>query len=240
MPIFQRDAIEIYYEIYGSGYPLLLIAPGGMRSCIALWERAPWNPVEQLAQHYRVIVMDQRNAGRSRAPITAADGWDDYLEDQLALLDHLGIERFHAGGMCIGGSFVMGLVRRAPARVSAGVLFQTIGLSGNRQAFYDMYDGWADELRATRRDVAPEAWTGLRHAMYDGDFLFTVDRAFVARCPVPLLVLCGNDLYHPLDVSLEIARTAPRAELIERWKEPEAQPAARAALERFLARHTPA
>jgi pimeloyl-ACP methyl ester carboxylesterase len=239
MPTFQRGAIELYYELHGSGYPVLLIAPGGMRSSIALWERAPWNPVEQLAQRYRVIVMDQRNAGLSRAPITADDGWEDYLDDQLALLDHLGVERFHAGGMCIGGSFVMGLVRRAPERVTAAVLFQTIGLSGNRQAFYDMYDGWANDLRPSRPEVPPEAWAALRHAMYDSDFLFTVDRGFVARCPVPLLVLCGNDLYHPLDVSLEIARSAPRAELIERWKEPEAQPAARAALERFLAEHTP-
>lgn len=239
MPTFRNGAAELYYEVHGNGYPILLIAPGGMRSAIPLWERAPWNLVDQLAMRYRVIVMDQRNAGRSQAPIAATDGWDVYLDDQLALLDHLGVGTCHVGGMCIGGSFCMGLVRMAPERFASAVLLQTIGLSGNRQAFYEMYDSWAAELRPRRPDVAPAAWAALRHAMYDGDFLFTVDRDFVAVCPVPLLVLCGDDLYHPRDVSLEIARLAPRAELIEDWKSPQAQPAARAALERFLASHTP-
>lgn len=243
MATFHRGDIELYYETHGSGYPVLLIAPGGMRSAIPLWANAPWNPVEQLARSYRVIVMDQRNAGRSRAPIRADDGWHVYRDDQLALLDHLGIDTFHAGGMCIGGSFVMGLVAAAPERVTTGVLFQTIGRStgpeDNGQAFYDMYDGWARALAPSRPDVTAADWAGLRSAMYDGDYLFTVDRAFVERCPVPLLVFAGNDLYHPRDVSLDVARRAPRAELIEEWKPPEAQPAARATLERFLAAHTP-
>jgi pimeloyl-ACP methyl ester carboxylesterase len=239
MPTCRNGAAELYYEVHGSGYPVFLIAPGGMRSAIPLWERAPWNPVAQLAAHYQVIVMDQRNAGRSSAPIAVGDGWDDYLDDQLAVLDHLGVEHCHVGGMCIGGSFVMGLLRRAEERFSAALLFQTIGLAGNRDAFYQMYDGWAEDLRPQRPEVAPEAWDALRHAMYDGDFLFTVDRAFVAACQVPLLVLAGDDLYHPKSISLEIARSAPRAELLEDWKTPAAQPTARAAVERFLAAHTP-
>lgn len=239
MAMFKHGAVELHYEVHGVGYPILLIAPGGMRSAIPLWDRAPWNPVRQLEGRYRVIVMDQRNAGLSQGPIEAGDGWHTYLGDQLALLDHLGVETCHVGGMCIGGSFAMGLVRAAPARVTSAVLFQTIGLSGNRAAFYEMYDSWANDLRPSRPEVSPAAWDGLKHAMYDGDFLFTVDRDFIARCPVPLLVLCGNDLYHPGDVSLDIARLAPRARLIEEWKTPEAQPAARAELERFLASHTP-
>jgi pimeloyl-ACP methyl ester carboxylesterase len=240
MPICRHGAAELYYEEHGSGFPVLLIAPGGMRSAIALWARAPWNPVEQLALHYRVIVMDQRNAGRSRGPVTAADGWQTYLDDQLALLDHLQVQACHVGGMCIGGAFAMGLVQRAPERFTSAVLFQTIGLADNRAAFYEMYDGWAGELAPQRPEVTPAAWAALRHAMYDGDFLFTVDRAFVSRCPAPLLVLAGNDLYHPREISTEIARLAPEAELIEDWKAPEVQAAARAALEQFLARHTPA
>jgi len=239
MPSFTRGAIEIYYETHGEGYPILLIAPGGMRSAIPLWQNAPWDPVAQLAAHYQVIVMDQRNAGRSRAPILESDGWQDYLNDQVALLDHLGVERLHVGGMCIGGSFSMGLIQAVPERVTAAVLFQTIGLADNRQAFYEMYDSWANELRPSRPDVTDAAWRALKHTMYDGDFLFTVDREFVRRCPTPLLVLCGNDLYHPRETSLEIAQLAPHAQLVEDWKSPEAQPAARAALATFLAEHTP-
>ena len=42
--------------------------------------------------------------GQSHAPITAQDGWDTYTGDHVALLDHLGIDRCHLYGQCIGGS----------------------------------------------------------------------------------------------------------------------------------------
>ena len=41
MPVFERAGVSLYYEEYGSGYPLLLFAPGGMRSSIDFWRRAP-------------------------------------------------------------------------------------------------------------------------------------------------------------------------------------------------------
>jgi pimeloyl-ACP methyl ester carboxylesterase len=114
MPIFKRDDIELYYEEHGAGFPILLIAPGGMHSAVAFWERTPWNPITQLAPHYRVIAMDQRNAGQSVAPIRATDSWHVYTTDQLALLDHLDVDRFHVAGMCIGGPYIMGLIQAAP------------------------------------------------------------------------------------------------------------------------------
>ena len=136
MPVFERDEIRIYYEIHGEGFPVLMIAPGGMRSSIPMWENAPWDPIEHLAPHYRVIAMDQRNAGQSTAPIRATDGWQVYTEDQLALLDHLKVDRFHVAGMCIGGPYIMGLIQAAPERVISAVLFQSIGLSNNRHVFF--------------------------------------------------------------------------------------------------------
>jgi pimeloyl-ACP methyl ester carboxylesterase len=186
-----------------------------------------------------VVAMDQRNAGRSRAPIRATDGWHVYTEDQLALMDHLGLERFHLVGMCIGGPYCMGLIQAAPARVASAVLFQPIGLENNRQAFYDMFDDWARALRLERPEVPDSAWESFKHAMYDGEFLFNVDHDFVARCETPLLVLCGNDLYHPRSTSLEIARLAPNAELIEAWKSAEDAPLAVERVQSFLAAHTP-
>ena len=75
MPTFTRGATSIYYEEQGSGHPLLVFAPGGMRSAIELLARSPYHPVKELSGEFRVITMDQRNAGASRAPISAADGW---------------------------------------------------------------------------------------------------------------------------------------------------------------------
>ena len=147
MPTLRRGETTIEYEVHGSGHPLLLLAPGGMRSAISFWSRAPFNPITEFAAQYRVIAMDQRNAGGSRAQITAADGWHSYADDQLALLDELKVERCHLLGGCIGGAFALSLIERAPARVSAAVLQQPIGYSGsNRQVFYELFDGWLAEL----------------------------------------------------------------------------------------------
>jgi pimeloyl-ACP methyl ester carboxylesterase len=239
MPIFTRGDISLYYEERGSGFPVLMIAPGGMRSTVSFWDRAPWNPIPQLSAHYRVIAMDQRNAGQSKAPIRATDSWHVYAEDQLALLDHLGVSRFHVAGMCIGGSYIMGLIQAAPQRVVSAVMFQPIGIDNNRQAFFEMFDGWAKEQRAAHPEANDATWEKFKQSMYGSDFLFSVSRDFVKRCTTPLLVLLGNDMYHPEVTSREVASLAPNAMLIERWREPEHQAEAQAAVERFLATHTP-
>lgn len=240
MPIFEYDDVQLYYEERGEGFPVLLFAPGGMRSAIAFWDRLPWNPMDVLSPHFRVIAMDQRNAGRSKGPVSAADGWSTYTGDHLALLDGLGVDRCHLLGGCIGGPYCLGVMQAAPERVAAAVLQQPIGYDGqNREAFYDMFDGWADGLRSEMPDVPDEAWTSFRSNLYDGDFVFSVDRDFVAKCEIPMLVLMGSDLYHPSDTSREIVRIAPNAELVERWKEPDVAEAAVTRVIDFLKRHTP-
>jgi pimeloyl-ACP methyl ester carboxylesterase len=239
MPSFDRDDVSIYYEEYGQGFPLLLFAPGGMRSSIAHWEQSPWNPIAELAADFRVIAMDQRNAGRSRAPVAAGDGWHVYTADHVALLDQLGIERCHLLGGCIGGPYCLGLMQAAPDRVAAAVLQQPIGRSGeNQQAFYQMFDGWAEDLKKSRPEVTEDAWRSFRSHMYDGDFVFNVSRDFVRGCQNPMLVLLGNGLYHPSETSREIARLAPNAELVERWKEPEVVADAVQQVREFLRGHT--
>lgn len=239
MPTFKQGDVELYYEEHGSGFPVLLIAPGGMRSAVSYWDNTPWNPVDDLKDGYRVIAMDQRNAGASRGPVSGDDGWHTYTADQLALLDHLEVERFHVAGMCIGGPYCMGLVQAAPERVASAVLFQTIGLDDNRQAFYDMFDNWANELKRERPEVPDAAWDSFKHNMYDGDFLFNVDRDFVRRCTTPLLVLCGNDPYHPKRVSEEVAELAPNARFVAQWKEGADRDAARTVVREFLDASTP-
>jgi len=240
MPTLRRGELTIEYEVHGSGYPLLLLAPGGMRSATAIWGRAPFHPVSEFAGQYRVITMDQRNAGASRAKVTAADAWHSYAEDQLALLDELKVERCHLYGGCIGGAFALSLIARAPERVSSAVLQQPIGYSGsNREVFYELFDGWAAELKQTRSDIADDALPPFRSRLYDGDFVFSVSREMVGNCPVPLLVLRGNDVYHPSQVSEEIVRLAPRAELVHDWKTGDDLPLAIAHVRRFLKENTP-
>ena len=240
MPFFEHHDAQIYYEVHGDGYPLLLIAPGGMRSSIPFWEKAPWNPIQQLSARYQVIAMDQRNAGQSTAPVTGAENWQTFTTDQLALLDHLGVDNFHVAGMCIGGPYIMGLIEAAAERVSSAVIFQTIGLADNRDAFYELFDGWAAELKSTYPEVNEGQWQDFKRAMFGGEFLFNVSEEFVRDCKTPLLVLMGNDLYHPAETSRKIAELASNVTFIEDWKEPTFHEMAKTAVEKFLSQYTPA
>jgi pimeloyl-ACP methyl ester carboxylesterase len=211
-----------------------------MHSTIDVWDRMPWNPIEVLSAHFRVIAMDQRNSGDSAAPISGSDGWATYAADHLALLDGLGIDRCHVLGCCIGGPYALGLIEADAERVAGVVLLQPIGHSDeNRDAFYAMFDAWAEDLRPGRPEVSEQDWKAFRGNMYDGDFLFNVSRDFVRGVDNPMLILMGDDLYHPQAISREVAELAPRAELIEEWKEGAAVQASAARVVEFLQAHVP-
>jgi pimeloyl-ACP methyl ester carboxylesterase len=248
MPVLQRGDVSLYYETYGDGFPLVLFAPGGMRSALQFWRAGPtgdpfpWiDPMSVLSDAFTVVGIDQRNAGRSRAPISASDSWESYVADVVALLDHLGFERVHAMGGCIGSSYVLALAATIPDRVASGVLQNPIGQTAdNTELFRSMFDGWATEISAAHPEATDETWTAFRERMFGGDFVFSVGRDFVATCPVPLLVLPGNDQFHPRSVALEIAEAAPEAELLDGWAGEEQKPTTAEKVRAFLLRHTPA
>ncbi len=241
MPIFKRGDVTLYFEEFGSGYPILLFAPGGMRSSIEFWHKSPFDPTVELAKDFRVIAMDQRNAGQSRAPVTASDGWETYAADHVALLDHLGIKSTHAMGGCIGGSYSLGLIKAIPDRVSAAVLQQPIGLAPhNREMFFQMFDGWAEALKKQHPELDAAAFRPFRDRMYgSNDFVFNVSQDFVRKVQTPMLVLRGNDDYHPSETSDEIATIAPHAEIIREWKTPATVARTVERVRAFLKAHTP-
>jgi pimeloyl-ACP methyl ester carboxylesterase len=242
MPSFRHGDATIYYEDFGRGFPILTFAPAGLQSTIEVWSRpaAPINPTTELTEGFRVIAMDQRNAGgRSRAPITAKDGWHTYTGDHLALLDHLGIGRCHVYGQCIGGSFILSLLKAQPERVACAVLAQPIGRVGpmapGRSA---RFEAWAATL-TDHPEATPEVLDAVYQNLYGPGFVYCVDRAFVATLATPCLVLAGNDEAHPLPISEELAKLLPKCELIHEWKTGPALTTARTRVKEFLAKHTP-
>lgn len=241
MASFEHGEASIHYDIEGDGYPVLLIAPGGMRSANELWNGMPWNP-RTLADTYRVIGMDQRNAGRSSAPVSADDGWHTYTADQLALLDHLAVDRCHVVGMCIGGPYIAALLKAAPERFASAVMLQPVGIEpdgSNRPAFEEMFDAWVDTKADSHGDVDDATWASFRSNMWDGDFVVTASEDEVAGFTTPLLVAMGNDLYHPQSTSRRIAELATDVTFVESWKEGDALAAFDGVVRAFLAEHTP-
>ena len=242
MPSFRHGGATIYYEEFGQGFPILTFAPAGLQSTIEVWSRpaAPINPIIEFASGFRVIAMDQRNAGgQSRAPITAQDGWPTYTADHLALLDHLGIDRCHLYGQCIGGSFILSLLKARPERVASAVLAQPIGRVGAMPAARSArFEAWAETLK-DHPEATPQVLDAFYQNLYAPGFVYCVDRAFVSTCATPCLVLAGNDEAHPGPISEELAKLLPRCELIPEWKSGAALTSARARVQEFLAKHTP-
>jgi pimeloyl-ACP methyl ester carboxylesterase len=243
MPTFEHHGATIYYEEFGKGFPILTFAPAGLLSTIAVWSdpSAPINPTTEFAANFRVIAMDQRNAGgKSRAPITAKDGWHSYTADHIALLDHLRIDRCHLYGQCIGGSFIMSLIKAQPQRIASAVLAQPIGRVGPMKPGRPArFDAWAKGLK-DHPEATEQVLDAFCHNLYAPGFLYCVDRAFVSSCKTPCLVLAGNDEAHPYPISEETAKLLPNSEFIPVWKEGAPLAAAKARVKEFLAKHTPA
>src|SRR6202163_4481303 len=126
---YEKGNVRIRYQEVGSGFPLLATPGGGLNSRISNWATAVINIMEEFKNDFRVITMDQRNAtnGESTGPVPVDNPWDAFADDQLGVMDHLGIRQFFFFGNCIGGPFGMKLMERAQARVVAAVLSQPVG-----------------------------------------------------------------------------------------------------------------
>jgi len=248
MPVLSRPDSEIYYEVHGEGYPVLIFAPGGLRSELAFWRQSPsnpdavpaWmNPMVELAPRFSVVAIDQRNAGRSRAKITADDGWHSFAADHLALMDHLGHRRFHVMGGCIGASFCLKLCETAPERITAAVLQNPIGLHENRAYWEEAVRAFAKRMRERDPNLGETVLARFGANLFGGDFVFSVSRDFVRGCRTPLLLQPGTDLPHPTATSAEIARLAPDIEIQTEWRGPEHLRQSVQRVSDFLLRHTP-
>lgn len=211
-----------------------------MESAIEMWAGATIDPLAHYADSFRLIAMDQRNAGRSYGPLEPSDPWGAYASDQLALLDHLGIGRFHVMGACIGASFALKLIERAPARVAAAVLEQPIGITnGNGPLYEQMWRSWGAGL-SDRTDLTREGTEVFGNRMWRDDFVVSVSRDFVRSCRTPLLVLPGTDRYHPTATGREIAALAPAGRILEPWNDSQAHvDHAATTIGSFLQAHVP-
>jgi pimeloyl-ACP methyl ester carboxylesterase len=249
MSFYEKGAVRIRYQEAGSGFPLLLIAGGGLNATIANFStNSPFNPIEEFRGAYRCVAADLRNAngGESSGPLEVERPWDAYTDDQLGLMDHLGIDKFMVMGFCIGGPFIWNLLQRAPDRVVAVVLAQPSGSRPEmRDLFYDNnMKGWGPELVKRRPEITMDLVDKFLTRMYrtNPDFVFTVTRDFVRNCQTPVLILPDDIPAHPYAVAMEAAMLAPKAEVsMFPWKEPKERiPLAVRQIRSFLRAHHPA
>jgi len=243
---YEKGAVRINYEEAGSGFPLLLIAGGGLNSSIAGIKRGnPFHAIDEFKGEYRCIATDLRhsNDGQSSGPLEVDRPWDAYTDDQLGVLDSLGIGKFMVMGFCIGGPMIWNLLKRAPDRVVAAVLAQPSGSRPeSRDAFYENnMKTWGPELIKHRPQITMETVDKFLTKMYrnNPDFVITVTRDFVRNCQTPVLILPDDIPAHPYAVAMEAAMLAPKAEVsMYPWKEPKERiPLAVRQIRSFLRAH---
>ena len=226
MPFYTKGDVRIHYEEAGAGFPLLVTPGGGLNSVIGNWPGQVFNAMAEFPEDFRCITMDQRNAigGESSGPVQVNDPWGAFADDQLGLMDHLGIDEFLFMGYCIGGPFAMKLIERAPQRVRAAVLCQPVGHAGKTpDAMYDSgRDSWGPQLCAQRDDVTMEIVEQYLHNLYRvrPDFVYSVSRDFARSCQTPLLVMPDDTPAHSYEAAMDLAALAPNAEVTAYpWKE---------------------
>ena len=229
MPFYERGSVRIYYEDVGSGFPLMIIPGGGLNSSIASLDTSvPFNPLERYKNDFRCISADLRNAdlGQSSGPLEIDRPWDAYSDDQLGLMDHLGIREFLVMGFCIGGPMIHNLLKLAKDRVVAAAMMQPSGFSPEYpNIFYENNtERWAPQLCEKRSDVTMAQVHDFLTNMYTdrADFVFTVSRDFVRSLQTPLLIAPDNVPAHPYEAAMEVADIAPNSETtIFPWKDSE-------------------
>ncbi|MGD9891428.1 MAG: alpha/beta fold hydrolase [Dehalococcoidia bacterium] len=259
MPHIDRpDGAQIYYEVRGQGFPLLLFALGGINSQVSFWPFSAINPFDY-ADEFMVIGMDQRNAENSPAPL-AAPTWEQHAADQIAVLDAVGVDRALLWGGCIGVAYTLRFIHDAPGRVAGAVCQDPVGLAegvNTRETFFAMFAPTIETANSggmqavvnaaienplfvrnnaagpfAARIVADPAFRDEVLALDPADYerivrdydanmwgardpFMSVEASFIKQCPAPLLILPGNDPFHPTPISHRICREAPHAECLD-------------------------
>jgi pimeloyl-ACP methyl ester carboxylesterase len=130
MPFALIDGINTRYEVVGEGEPLLMFSPGGFDATLEKWSSlgvyAKTRPLEHLAKKYRCIIFDRRETGQSGGRVERVT-WADFVAQGRGLLDHLGIDRAHLMGGCMGCCPVMAFAVAHPERTLSMVLYWPVG-----------------------------------------------------------------------------------------------------------------
>ena len=224
MPKLNRDGVSIYYEVQGSGPPLLLTH--GYSSTSSMWQ----GQITALSQRHKLVLWDMRGHGQSDYPADPA-AYSEALTvaDMAALLDAVGADKAIVGGLSLGGYMSLAFYRTHPQRVDALLIIDT-GPGFKKDDARDAWNKRAHEtaerfdreglavlksLSAERASVVHRDATGLARAargmltQRDADVMETLP-----HIKVPSLVAVGADDTPFLAASDYMAAKIPGAQKV--------------------------
>src|SRR5438128_1960971 len=224
MPKLNRDGVNIHYDIFGNGPPLLLTH--GYSSTSAMWQ----GQIEALSKHHTLILWDMRGHGQSDYPDDPA-AYSEALTvgDMAALLDKAAASTAIVGGLSLGGYMSLAFVRAHPERVRALLIIDT-GPGFKKDDARDAWNKRAHEtgerfdreglgvlkqMSAERASVSHRDASGLARAARG--MLTQRDASVMETLPgikVPSLVVVGADDTPFLAASDYMAAKIPGAEKV--------------------------
>jgi len=162
MPTAKVNGIELAYEVYGDGFPLVLAH--GYTASKEMWEAQ----VGPFSQRYRVIVYDARGHGESEAPPADDPGYNlrTFVEDQRALMEHLGIGEAYVGGLSMGGMIAMRLALKHPKLTRALLLCDTGPGLGDLPSHFGMGDRWRVQRAAVEALARTQGVATMMRTLY--------------------------------------------------------------------------
>jgi pimeloyl-ACP methyl ester carboxylesterase len=221
MPVEALNGIPIYFEVQGSGDPVLVLH--GFSGCSQDWSTL----TPEFRAGRQLIIPDLRGHGRS-TQLDKPFRHDAAARDMIALLDHLGIETFKGLGVSGGGNVLLHLATRQPERVRAMVLVSATSYFPDQarpimRQYPDTVTGEARKVLESRHpggDAQIEVLIASTKAFaesYD-DMNFTPPYLSIIQART-LIVQGDRDPLYPVEISVEMAKAIPRSSL---WVVPNA------------------
>ncbi|MEO6843393.1 MAG: alpha/beta fold hydrolase [Bradyrhizobium sp.] len=181
MPKIDRDGVNIYYEVHGSGPPLILTH--GYSSTSTMWN----GQIEALSKKHQLILWDMRGHGQSDYPADPA-AYSEALTvaDIAALLDEVGAAKAIVGGLSLGGYMSLAFYRAHPERVRALLIIDT----GPGFKKDDAREVWNERARATADRFDREGLDVLKSASRERSTVSHRDASGLAGAARGMLTQC--------------------------------------------------
>jgi pimeloyl-ACP methyl ester carboxylesterase len=212
----QISDIEMYYEEYGAGKPLVLLH--GFGGCSQNWH--PF--IAELSEHHRLIVVDLRGHGHSTNPMNKFTH-REAASDVFLLLEKLEVDHFSAMGMSTGGMTLLHMATSQPSRINSMVLISTTSyFTDQARAIMRRasFETMPQEVKEMYRECAKRGNDQIRqlitqfnalHENYD-DMNFTAQS--LSSISARTLVVHGDrDNFFPVEIAVSIYRSIPNAAL---------------------------
>lgn len=205
------NGVEIHYEVYGSGEPLLLLH--GWTQSSKFWS----DYIPSYAQHFEVYALDLRGHGKS-SPVTSDFTIKKASEDVLALLDVLQLQKVHAIGLSYGGLTLLELANSNSNRLASMVL---VGASHNFDggknkpdttfSYENLPPSFIEELNKTHFRGENQI-----RALFDPNLNYSIaldDQALRAMNVRTLVVQGDRDEILGLEPAITLHKNMPQSEL---------------------------